>query len=139
MEYLENNKIKNEVIDKLIVKLYDYKWQEVCGCDLAYKLFEGYSIDGSVTYSTYEAKQWVKNNFDDLDEIVEEIQLKELEIPNVFYNPESFMVIIYLEVADYVMSKCEFISKNWGDEFILNKENIKTIEKELESLKDDII
>ena len=136
MEYLENNKIKNEVIEKLIEKLYNYEEQEVYGCGLGYKLFEGYNIDGSVTCNAYAATQWIKENFDDLGEIVENIQSQGLEIPNIFESPESFMVIIYLEVANYVMGKCKFIDKNWNDKLVLNKENIKTIKKELESLKE---
>lgn len=62
MEYLKNNEIKNEVIDKLIEELENYKDTEHYGCDLSYDLFEGYNMDRTITYSTYEAKQWVKEN-----------------------------------------------------------------------------
>ena len=41
MEYLENNNIKNEVIEKLIEELENYKDTEVYACDLAYTLLEG--------------------------------------------------------------------------------------------------
>lgn len=137
MKYLENNNIKNEVIEKLIEELENYKDTEHYGCDLAYDLFEGYNIDGSITYSTYEAKQWIKRNFDDLGEIVEEIQANGLEIPNIFDSPELFMVVIYLEVASYLMGLCEFINENWNQNFMLNDKNILTITKQLSKLKDE--
>lgn len=137
MEYLENNNIKNEVIEKLIEELENYKDTEHYGCDLAYDLLEGYNMDRTITYSTYIAKEWVKNNFDDLGEIVEEIQANGLEVPNVFNSPELFMVVIYLEVANYLIGQCEFINKNWNDSFILNDKNICTITKQLNQLKDE--
>ena len=137
MRYLENNKIKNEVIDKLIEELENYRDTEHYGCDLAYDLFEGYNVDGTITYSACKAYEWVKNNFDDLDEIVEEIQANGLKIPNVFDNPENFMVVIYLEVASYVMGQCDFISDNWDSTVVLNDVNINKIKKQLEELKDN--
>ncbi len=135
MKYLENNKIKNEVIEKLIEEMENYKDNEVYACDLAYTLFERYNIDGSITYSTYEAKEWIKNNFNDLGEIVEEIQANGLEIPNVFDIPEAFMVVIYLEVASYLMAQCKFIDEHWDDTIILNDVNISTITKQLKNMK----
>lgn len=134
MKYLENNKIKNEVIDKLIEEMENYKDNKVYACDLAYTLFEEYNIDGSITYNTYEAKEWIKNNFDDLGEIVEEIQANGLEVPNVFDSPEAFMVVIYLEVASYLMAQCKFIDEHWNDTIILNDVNISTITKQLKEM-----
>ena len=131
MEYLENNKIKNEVIKKLIVKLDDYKDITVYASDLAYTLFEEYNVDGSITYSIYEAKKWISSNFDGLSEIVDEIQYEGLELPNIFNEPEKFMVIIYLEVANYLLDQCQIIADNWNNKLILNNNIIKIIKKEL--------
>ena len=134
MKYLENNDIKNEVIEELIEELENYKDTEHYGCDLAYDLFERYNIDGSITCNAYEAKQWIKRNFDDLGEIVEEIQANGLEIPNIFDRPELFMVVIYLEVASYLMAQCKFIDEHWNDTIILNDVNISTITKQLKEM-----
>ena len=138
MEYLENNTIKNDVIDLLIDNLYNYEGSNVYGCDLAYTLFEGYNVDGSITYSTYKATEWIKNHFNELGEIVDEIkfQLGSENIPNIFDEPEKFMVIIYLEVASYLCGRCELIDKNWNNEIKLNTKTIETIKKQLEKLKD---
>ncbi len=137
MNYLDNNCIKNEVIDKLIEELENYRDTEHYACELAYDLLEGYNIDGTITYSTQEAKQWIKNNFDDLGEIVAEREENGYSTPNLFDNPELFMVVIYLEVANYVMDKCKFINDNWDGTFTLNDKNIYTITKQLRELKDE--
>ena len=134
--YLENNKIKNEVIEKLIEEMENYKDTEVYACDLAYTLLEEYNIDGTITYSTYEAKKWIKNNFDDLGEIVEERQANGLEVPNIFDRPEAFMVTIYLEVASYLMAQCKFIDEHWNNIIVLTTKNIEIIKKQLEELRD---
>lgn len=133
MEYLVKNKIKNEVIEKLIEELENYRDTGHYGCDLAYDLFEGYNVDGTITYSTYEAKEWVKNNFEDLGEIVEEIRANGLEVPNIFDRPEAFMVVIYLEVASYLVGQCKFINDNWDNIIVLNDKNIHIITKQLKS------
>lgn len=121
MKYLEDNKIKNEVIDKLIEELNNYEDSNNYGSELAYNLFESYNIDGSMTYNSFEAINWIKQNFEDLGEIVEEIKFSGLEIPNVFDEPEKFMVVIFLEVGEYLMGECDFVVENWNNEFELNK------------------
>lgn len=139
MKYLEGNTIKNDVIDKLIDQLYNYEGQTIYGADMSYTLFEGYNVDGSITYSTWEAKEWIKNNFENLGEIIEEIifQLGSENIPNIFDEPEKFMVVIYLEVASYLCGQCKTIDENWNEEITLNKRTIKAIEKELEEQKEE--
>lgn len=141
MEYLENNNIKNEVIDKLIDKLYDYENIKCYACDLAYTLFESYNVDGSITYSTSEAIKWIKDNWEDLPEIMDELKFQfgndyfnDISI-KIFDNPEGFMVIIYLEVARYLIGECKLIENNWNNEIVLTKKNINTIKKQLEEMR----
>ena len=141
MEYLENNNIKNEVIDKLIDKLYDYEGIKCYSCDLAYTLFESYNADGSVTYSTNEAQKWIKDNWKDLPDILEELKFQfgndyfsEI-LMDIFENPEKFMVVIYLEVSSYLIGKCKLIEDNWDNEIVLTKKNINTIKKQLEEMR----
>ena len=45
------------------------------------------------------------------------------------------MVIIYLAVADYLLSRCSFIDKNWDEEIVLTSDNIELISNQLEELK----
>ena len=71
--------IKEFVADVLMDKLDEYEGTSSYGCDLAYDLLQQYNVDGSYTYSTYEAKKWVQEHFDELGEIVEEMQGQEMK------------------------------------------------------------
>ena len=57
MNYLENNSIKEYVINQLLNKLDDYEGIECYGADLGYTLYEGEDADGVIFYSTYESKE----------------------------------------------------------------------------------
>lgn len=132
--------MKKDIIERIIDKLEDYEGTEVYACDLAYTLFEGENIDGTFTYSTYEAKQWIKKYYDDIGEVWEELQFqfdKEYLMQfNMFDNPEKFMVLIILESANYLISRCKLIDDNWNNEITLNKKNIETLKKQLKELDD---
>lgn len=142
MKYLQNNNIKNEVIEKLIDKLEEYEGITEYSCDLAYKLYEGENIDGVYFYNNHKATEWIKNNWDNLPEILEELKanfdgdfISKLCL-DMFDNPDRFVVVIMIEVASYLMGQCEFIENNWNDKIELTKENIKIITEQLENLKD---
>ena len=92
--------IKKEVAENLADKLEQYEGVSVCGADLAFTLFEGYNVDGSVTYSRYKATEWIKEHFDELGEIVEEMRDNwEYDAgADIFDNPEKFMTSVYLWV-----------------------------------------
>ena len=110
--------------------------REIIGAEFAYELFESYNIDGSYTYSTYEAKEWIKEYFDELGEIVEEIQdnLGAECVPNVFDNPEAFMVAVILEYTSGLLAQCEIIEDNWNDGIIITNEVVNKIKKELDEI-----
>ena len=141
MKYLENNSIKNEIIEDLQEKLKDYEDTTIYGCDLAYTLFESYNIDGTITYNRYRAEMWIKNNWDNIGEVLEELkfQFDDSYFKDIVYdiwnNPERFMVIVYLEVASYLLSQCLFVDKKWNEEIVLTSDNIELISNQLEELK----
>lgn len=130
--------MKKDIINRIIDKLYDYEDTEVYGADLAYTLFESENIDGTFTYNTYEAKEWIKQNFDEIGEVWEELKFQfgseYLMDFNPFDNPEKFMVLVILESASYILGQCKTVQNNWDNEMTLTKENIKKIEKELKEL-----
>lgn len=140
MDYLENNKVKDFVKDLIIDKLDLYKNTEHYACDLAYALFEEENVNGTYHFSTYKATQWIKNNFDDLGEIVEEIssnfgdEFSKKLIVDIFQHPEGFVVVIILEVASYLLSQCKTIEDKWNDEIILDDKTIEKITKEVKEL-----
>lgn len=131
--------MKKDVINLLIENLENYEGTKVYGCDLAYKLLEGYNVDGSILYNTYKTIEWLKNNIKDIYEFLPSYKF---EFGNEEYaklcidileNPEKGMVKIVLAKAEEISSKLNFVRKNWDNEFTLNKQNIKTIKMELES------
>jgi len=136
MNYLENNSIKDFVKDIITDRLFDYEDTKTYGCDMAYTLLEQYNIDGSYFYSTYESEEFIKQHFSELGEIVEEIsfQLGKEFIPNIFDEPEKFTVVIFLEVANYILSQCKTIDDNWNNEMTLNKKTINQIIKEMKDV-----
>lgn len=126
--------IKDFVIDVLKDKLDEYEETYQYGSELVYDLLQQYNVDGSYTYNTCEAKQWVQEHFDELGEIVKEMAEEGLPPCNVFENPEAFQVQIMLFVASDLLAMCETVEEVWNDEIILDKDIIDRIKKELDNL-----
>lgn len=134
--------MNNYVIDLLIEKLEDYEDVKVYACDLTYILLEKYYVNCTVTYSTYKAKEWLKENFEEIGDFLEDYKLNfgnehlsQLAL-DIFNSPQKAMVIICLEKADEILSSLKFINDNWDNEIVLNKENINIIKSELERERD---
>jgi hypothetical protein len=127
--------IKEFVADILMDKLDEYKGTSTYGCDLAFCLLQQYDADGSYTYSTYEAKQWVASCFDELGDIVNDMTEEGLEPCNVFDNPEAFQVQIMLYVASQLLGQCDAVTAFWNEEFTLEADIIKKIKEELNEIK----
>ena len=135
--------MKNYVIDLLLNELENYEGAKVYACELAYTLLECYNIDGSITYSSYDAKEWIRENYNDIGAFLENYNLymgsdslSNLAI-DIFTNPEKAMVIIVYEVAMDILSELKFIKDNWDNEINLNTKNISKIEKGLKELKEN--
>ena len=127
--------IKEFVADVLMDNLDEYEGNSTYGADLAFYLLQQYNVDGSYTYSTYEAKKWVQEYFDELGEIVEEMTEEGLAPCNVFDNPEAFQVQIMLYVAGQLLGQCDTVTEVWNDEFILEADVIEKIKEELNEIK----
>jgi len=99
--------------------------------ELSNSLTEGINADGSATYSTYEAKQYIKDWFDDLADFVEYHQ--SIYGEPVKYNPfedsEKFHCLAVILGVENIMSQVEGIH----EDFILDDEIISTIIDELEN------
>ena len=126
-----------ELIETIISRLNDYKNTNVYGCDLAYTLFEGENADGSVLYSTYQTKEFIKENFDLFGYLVEYVQDNMNMALNPFSEPEKAHVILLLEASQIILSKLPTIDKYWNDKKELTPKLIKQLTKELKELKID--
>lgn len=131
---MENN-IINFMIDVLEDKLDNYEGMLLYGADISYSLLEEENANGTYTFSASEAIEWIKNYFDDISEVVSNIEFSmgAESVPNAFIEPERFMVVCMLEVASVLCSNCEIIENNWNNDIELSEENIKIIKEELEN------
>ena len=127
--------IREFVADVLMDKLDDYEGNSTYGADLAYYLLQQYNVDGSYTYSTYKAKQWVQEYFDELADIVNDMTEEGIPPCNVFDNSECFMVQIMLYVAGGLLGQCDTVNEFWNEEQELTEEIIAKIKEELNEIK----
>ena len=142
MNYLKNNPIKEFVKGEIIERLADLKGYEENQyiCDLGYTLFESENVNGAYFCNNYTAKEWVNKNFEHIGEIAEEIKFQfDSDYANkilldIFDNPDRLIVVIVLEVASYLISKCETAEKYWDHKTNLTDEILNNLIEEIEEL-----
>lgn len=116
-------------------RLNDYAGTSHYACDLAYTLFEGENVDGSVLCNTYQTKEFIKADFDLFGYLVEYVKDSMDMTLNPFSEPEKAHVILMLEASQSVLAQLPFIDANWNDKIELTAKNIKTICKQLDNLE----
>lgn len=109
------------------------------GCDLAGYLTEGMNADGSFTYSREEAKEYIKEWWDDAANYsdYEENELGKRGT-NPFGEPELFTVRMVIEGVDGIMGQLPIIEENWNDNIELTPETIKTIKEQVAAIPDNV-
>lgn len=122
--------------DFIIDNLPNYEDQSIYMCDLSATLTEGINVDGSATYSTYEAKEYIKAWFDEAGEVYQYQKDNYGEVlHNPFDEPEAFHVCMIIEGVNSLLSQCDTVSgDNWNDKIILTDEVITAILSELEEV-----
>lgn len=130
--------LKNFVIDAMIDELYEMEDREIYGADLGYGIFETANCDGSYTCNAQEAKEFIKDYYEDIGDVVESIEfnLGKGSVCNCFNEPEKFQVQIMLEMSSSLIAQVSIVDDNWNNEFTLTKKVIEKITKELEEMKD---
>ena len=121
-------------VELLKEELENYEGENITARELAWTLTQGYNIDGTITYNTQESINLIFKYWWDIADIYNEYvgQLGQCEI-NIFERPESFLTLMFIENANNLMAQCEIIESNWNENIELNRENIDTIKKQLES------
>ena len=122
---------------KIIERLNDYKGVNTYLCDLSGLLFEAENTDGSVLYSIYKTKEFIKENFYLFGQLVEHAKDNIGINLNPFNEPEKAHVWLLLEASQSLLSQCKTVAKFWNDEKEINDELINTITEELNSLDID--
>lgn len=93
--------------------------------DLAYDMYNNdYYIIG-----TYQAKEFLKEYFDDMLECLEEYEAEMGECYKYITNTERVATLLALEVAKEVLSNSKTIDEVWNEE--LEEEHILQIKEEL--------
>lgn len=124
-------KLEKWVLSEMMDKLEDWEDRKVCLSELSWNLFEGENYNGSYWCSYYQAQEWVKEYFDDLGDVVEEMTSDWGDnVYNVFSQTESFQVQVVLYLADRLLGESQYIQDNWDDEVVLTEEIIKQIKDE---------
>ncbi len=112
-----------------------YVGHSVYGCDLGFTITEGPNMDGSLTYSRYDAMEYLKEWWMDAADYFDWEKLNLGETRNPFDNPEAYMVCMVIEGVNSLLSQCGVVDVNWNDEFELTEEIAELICKEIDDLK----
>jgi hypothetical protein len=75
----------------------EYRGQMVYPCDLGFTLTEGPNCDGTLTYSTEEAKEYLKEWWDEASDYFQYEKENFGTTRNPFENPEAYMVCMVIE------------------------------------------
>ena len=117
----------------LLQRLEAYEGTSEYACDLGYKLCEEENVNGTLTFSTYEAKQYLKEWWDECGEYLE---YENSNFGENRYNPfndtEAFMVCMVIEGVYSILSQCKSINEAWNDKVELNGEFLEKLRGELE-------
>ena len=122
--------------DLLCEQLREYEDRSFYGSDLAYKILECYNVDGTITYSTYKAKKYLQQWWDDAADYFQYEKDNFGEAHNPFENPEAFMVCMCIEGANTIFNKCPTVETFWDDDTKLTSELIENIITEIKEISD---
>ena len=128
--------LTNYCKDFIIDHLPNYTGIIVCGCDLGDTITEGINADGTCTYSTCKAKEYLAfwwNEAADYFQYEKDIFGENLHNP--FESPEAYMVCMVIEGVNSLLSKSKFIDDNWSDKIELTDKNIKKIIREIKDFQ----
>ena len=130
------NDLEKDVLSRMIDNLGTIEGRDGYVSELAFTLFEGENIDGSMTYSTYKAEQWIVEHFHDLADVVEDMAADWDITPNPFSNPEKFMVQVVLYLAESLVYESDYLRRGRDEEEIdaitYDMETIALIRREWE-------
>lgn len=115
--------------------IHDYVGQSEYGADLCYTITQAPNMDGSLTYSRYDAMEYLKEWWWDAADYYGYAQDNFGEVKNPFDNPEAYMVCMVIQGVSSLLSQCSVIEKNWNDEFELTDEIADEICTAIDDLK----
>lgn len=130
------NNLEKDVLSMMIGNLDTMEDREGYVSELAFDLFEGENIDGTITYDREEAQEWITEHFHDLGDVVEEMTAEWDMTPNPFSNPEAFHVQVVLFVAAGLVAQSDWTDYRDDDAITYDTETIDRIRQEWEEALD---
>ena len=124
--------------DYIVDHISDYVGDNVYFCELGYTITEGPNCDGTLTYSTYEAKEYLREWWDDCASYweYEKVNFGE-NMHNPFENPEAYMVCMVIEGVNAILGRCPIVDERWSEECELTQEDVDKIIEFVESFDED--
>ena len=109
----------------------------VYACDLGIDLTQSINVDGSATYSSWKAKEYLRHWWDEAAEYWEyEKDNFGVHPHNPFENPEAYHVCMIIWGVNELLHECRFVSDNWEKEIELNPETVDIIINEINELEE---
>ena len=122
-----------------IEHLEDYKSynKSVYGADLGYELTECDNVNATITCSTWLAKQYLKEWWDEASDYFE---YEKSDFGQNYYNPfekpEAYMLCMVIQGVNSILSRCKTVDENWNEQFELTDEIIDNIISEIKEISD---
>ena len=104
----------------IVEHIYDLQDKEVYACNLGYELTQGANMDGTLTYSRYDAKEYLREWWDECGEYWEwEKDNFGEHSHNPFEEPEAYMVCMVIEGVNAILSQCPVVEAEWDNEEVV--------------------
>lgn len=137
--------MKREILDfvafcknHIITNIEDREGETIDASELGWSLTDRMNADGTFTYSTEMAKDYLREWFWDAGKYFdyEKVSFGE-NLHNPFENPEAFVVCMVIEGVNGILARCEYIDSHWNEEITLDSGVIGTIIEQVEEISDD--
>ena len=120
--------------DYILSTIENYEGHNGYGSELGMTLTEEPNCNGSLTFSRSEAKDYLREWWDECGDYWEyERDNFGENFHNPFDDPEGYMVCMVIEGVNSILSDCPIVEENWNDKFELTEDAIASIEEYVEN------
>lgn len=118
-------------------RLPEMEGRSVYMCDLALDMMEGPNVDGTLTYSTNDAIEYIRKWWYDAADYFQYEKDNFGEVyHNPFDNPEAYMVCMVIEGVRSILSQCATVDEQWDDKVELTGAVIDRILSEVKDVEE---
>lgn len=118
-------------------RLPEMEGSKVWMSELGFQMLEGPNVDGTLTYSTHEAIEYIREWWYDAADYFQYEKDNFGEVyHNPFENPEAYMVCMVIEGVRSILSQCETVDEQWNDAVELTGTVIDRILSEVKDVEE---